>query len=265
MPRLAILTDADACIPEQLRTNLGILTAPLEPEPFREEEPGRDLRRDMAPVEPAGAIQAFARASTEAAEILYLGLGDGYGGGPRIQGAVEAVGQMSPMTRALRLYRSNATLMGCGWQAVAAANAVQAGGGLDEAERAAAVVRDAVEVVAFLEHPQFVEITGAPGLFGARAIVRLAGEHIEVLAQPPRRDLGLKLLRDHLGAAAQAGEGALHVAVHHAGTTPAAEALAQWVARTLAPVSVVLAPLTRHAATRLGPGMLGFAWYRDPA
>ena len=54
------------------------------------------------------------------------------------------------------------------------------------------------------------------------------------------------------------------MANHHAGAAPAAAAMQRWTDRELRPEESVLAPITRHAATRLGPGLVGFAWYSDP-
>ena len=49
----------------------------------------------------------------------------------------------------------------------------------------------------------------------------------------------------------------------HGGSEPAALAMQRWLERELNPEEVLIAPLTRHAATRLGPGLVGFGWYVD--
>lgn len=263
MGRFGIITDADACIPRPLLDELGILTAPPDAAPYDEDEPPQHLRRDAAPAEAAGAIHALARATSLHPAILYLGAGDGYGGSPAIRDAVEAVARMSPIRRDLRLVDSTATLMGCGWQAIAAA---RAGDDLDAAIEAAEAVRGRVRVLALLEHPQFAGLPGdvLPGQIArARALVSLTGEAVDVVELVPKREVGLAALRDLLGRGAGEGEGPLHVAVHHAGAAAAAGALAEWARRRLDPAEVVVAPLTRHAATRLGPGMVGVAWYRE--
>ena len=263
MGRFGIITDADACIPRPLLDELGILTAPLEAAPFDEDEPPQHLRRDAAPVDAAPAIHALARATSLYPAILYLGVGDGYGGSDAIRDAVAAVARMSPIRRELRPVDSGMTLMGCGWQAVAAA---RAGDDLDAATAAAEAVRGRVRVLALLEHPQFAGIKGdvLPGQIArARAVVSLAGEAVDVVELVPKREVGLAMLRDLLGTGSQDGSGPLHLAVHHAGAAAAAGALAEWARRRLDPAEVVIAPLTRHAATRLGPGMVGVAWYRE--
>lgn len=263
MGRFGIITDADACIPQALLAELGILTAPLDAAPYDDQEPPQHLRRDAAPIDAAPAIHALARATSLHPAILYLGAGDGYGGSPAIRDAVEAVAKMAPMRRDLRTIDSAATLMGCGWQAIAAA---RAGDDLDTAIAAAEAVRGRVRVLALLEHPQFAGIKGdvLPGQIArARALVSLAGDAVDVVELVPKRDVGLQALRNAVGREAAEGDGPLHIAIHHAGSAAAAGALAEWARRRLDPAEVVIAPLTRHAATRLGPEMVGVAWYRE--
>lgn len=265
MGRFGIITDADACIPQALLADLAIITAPLEPQPYDEDESAQTLRREAAPLDAAPALHALARATSLHPAILYVGAGDGYGGSPDIQKAVEAVSTMSPIRRDFRLLESRSTLMGCGWQAIAAA---RCGDDLDAAIAAAEAVRERVQVLALLEHPQFAGIQSdiMPGQIArARALVSLQGERVDVVEMVSKREVGLAMLRDRLGSGARDGDGALHVAIHHAGATAAAGALAEWARRNLDPTEVLIAPLSRHAATRLGPGMVGVAWYREPS
>ena len=234
---IIVLVDGDACVPDRIREDLGILTAPLAPAAFDPAEEPRELRRSAAPVEGEEATAALARARELAPAVLYLGVGDGYGG----------------------------------WQAIAAAVVARSGGSLDDAERAAAAVRGRTRVLMMLEHPPFAGVSGeVPGvLFGSRALVRLSGPTVDVVARFGRRDAALVGLRERFalevqeGGSGTSGGGALRVAVHHAGAAAAAEAMALWVERTLHPEEVVVAPLTRHAASRLGPGVVGVAWYRE--
>jgi fatty acid-binding protein DegV len=256
---IAIITDADACIPEARRAALGILTAPPDPRGFDSDEPPIELRRSAVPADSAVARAVIASALVRADTVLYVGLGDGFGGGPAIQEAAANGAQN------VRLYRSEGVLMGCGWQVIAAAIAAASGGSATAAEAAAASVRDEVEVLAMLEQPQFAGVSGglANVSLGGRALVRLRGPRVDVLSRVAKRDAALIELRDRFAAEAASGEGALRVAIHHAGREAAADAMARWTERNLDPAEVVIAPLTRHAASRLGPGMVGVAWYRE--
>lgn len=257
---VVIVADADACIPERIRADLGILIAPLDAAPFDPAEEPRELRRAAAPVEPGHADEAIEQARELAPTVLYVAAGDGWGGSEE---AIESA--TGRLTSAVRAFESEAALMGCGWQAIAAAVVARVGGSLWDAEQAAALVRGQTHVLAMLEHPPFAGVGGSvPGvLFGSRALIRLDGPAIEVVTRVGRRDAALIALRERFALEAADGHGRLRVAIHHAGSSAAAEAMALWVERTLHPEEVVIAPLTRHAASRLGPGMVGVAWYRE--
>lgn len=268
MRDLAILTDGDACVPARLLSDLQITTAPLHPEPLRERERAGELRAAQAPLGTEVAAEACRHTLSDAAAVLYVGCGDGYGAAPeainaaRAAAAPEGGGGASAVVHD---HASDAALMGCGWQAIAAAVAVRQGGDAAVAAAAAARVRDAVRVLAMLEYPAVAGVSGGlpSQLLHARAITRLSGSQIEVLSRPVQRDSALLDLRTRFAEEAGSGDGLLRVAVHHADAAPAAAAMARWVEQALGPEEVVIAPLTRHATTRLGPGMLGFAWYRD--
>lgn len=257
---VVIVADADACVPERIIGDFGILTAPLDAAPFDPAEEPRELRRSAAPIEPGHADAALEQARELAPTVLYVRAGDGWGGSTEPLDTLASVG-----TSTIRAFDSGAALMGCGWQAIAAAVVARTGGSLWDAERAAAAVRGRTHVLAMLEHPPFAGITGeVPGvLFGSRALIRLDGPTIELVTRIGRRDAALVALRERFALEVAEGHGPLRVAVHHAGATAAAEAMALWVERTLHPEEVIVAPLTRHASSRLGPGMVGVAWYRD--
>ena len=236
MAAVAIVTDADTCVPEALRRGLEILTAPVDAPLLIEPEPADVLRRDQAPAAADAAVVAAALARQQQEASLV---------------SVPIAG----------------TLMGAGWAAVAAAAASRAGRETGEVIAEAQQVGDATRVLALIEYPPLAGIGG--GLAGAlrrgRALVELCGAEIEVLGRPRGREAGLIALRERFADAVRSSAGYLRVAIHHAGAAPAAGAMQRWVERELQPEESQLAPLTRHAATRLGPGLVGFAWYREPS
>ena len=236
MAAVAIVTDADTCVPEALRRGLEILTAPVDAPLLIEPEPADVLRRDQAPAAADAAVVAAALARQQQEASLV---------------SVPIAG----------------TLMGAGWAAVAAAAAARAGRETGEVIAEAQQVGDATRVLALIEYPPLAGIGG--GLAGAlrrgRALVELCGAEIEVLGRPRGREAGLIALRERFADAVRSSAGYLRVAIHHAGAAPAAGAMQRWVERELQPEESQLAPLTRHAATRLGPGLVGFAWYREPS
>ncbi len=264
---IAVIVDADASIPEAVRHDLGILTAPPEAPLLVAPEAIPALRIEAAqPLDAAGVAEACAEAAAAGlAGLLYVTAGDGYsspdGGAEAARAAVAAVAPRLEFA----VHESHAALMGCGWQAVAAATALRDGRPLSEAIEAASDLREQITVLALLEHPELANAAGATALGplrGRRAIVELRGREIVVIARPQRREEALVELRDRFAQRAGAGSGVLRVAVQHASVAPAAEAMGRWIERELAPGELVSGPITRHAAGRLGPEMLALAWHR---
>ncbi|MPZ98309.1 MAG: hypothetical protein GEU80_03055 [Dehalococcoidia bacterium] len=267
MPPTIVVVDADACVPEVLRAPAGLVVAPPEAPLLLEPENVPRLSLEAGRPAPGPVAEACARAAERADAVLYVGAGDAYGqpegAGQAARHAVEAYAPGRPFAA----YDSAAALMGAGWQALAAAEAARDGASLEQSLEAAAAVRERVHVLAMLEHPELATAAGVAELTleGTRAVVDLHGADVDVLSRIPKRDLALRALRDRFAEQTGGGSGRLHVAIHHAGAGAGAQALATWAERKLVPARLVVAPLTRHAATRLGPRMLGVAWYREPA
>ncbi len=269
-PQIAVIVDAGASIPDPVRHDLGILTAPREAPLLVAPEAIPALRIEAAaPLEAATVAEACAdTASTGLAGLLYVTADDGYSspdGGA--QAARAAVASVAPQLE-FAVHESHAALMGCGWQAIEAATALRDGRPLSGAIEAATDLRERITVLALLEHPELANAAGATALGplrGRRAIVELREQGIVVISRPQRRQEALVELRDRFaqraGADSGAGSGTLRVAVQHASVAPAAEALGRWIERALAPRELVTGAITRHAAGRLGPEMLALAWY----
>lgn len=266
MPGTTVVIDADACLPEGAAAGLPLLAVPADAPRLVEGETVPRLRLEAEPAKAEPVAQACAAAAERVDAVLYIAAGDGYGSAPEAAPlAASAVAARSPGTR-FEAHDSEATLMAYGWQALAAARAIVAGADVDGAREAAAAVRGAASMLAVLEHPELAGAGGAsvPGTARLRAVVEMRGSEVTVLARPVRRDQALVALRDHFTTLAARPGGALHVAVLHAAAEAGALALATWVRRSLDPEELVVTPITRHAATRLGPRMIGVAWYQEP-
>lgn len=262
---LTVVTDADTAIPAGLCRDLPLILAPPDAPRLGAREEPRDLRAMQAPA----ALEPVAEACLAAAArgpVLYVASGDGYSAPADAAAQLRALMAARRPQAAFRAVDSGATLMGCGWQAVAAAVVARGPGATLEAAAAAAQrVGRRVSVLAMLEFPQFLDLHRElpDQLVGARALVRLSGAEVEVLERPGRRSAALAALCAR-AEAETAGEGRLRLAIQHGGVAPAAEALSRWALRTLDPDDVEVSVLTRHAATRIGPGSLTLAWYRVP-
>jgi fatty acid-binding protein DegV len=264
MSAVAVVVDADACVPERLLRDLAIVTAPQQAALLVDAESPAKLRGEQAPASPDDAVAACIEAARGSDTVIYVGCNDGYSGGP---GLVDAA-RMALAARGFEALVSvpiEKSLMGTGWAAIAAAATVRAGGSPGEAIAEAQRVGSTVQVLGLIEEPALAGI--GRGMLGAmrpaRALVRLSGSEIEVLSRPRARDAGLVALRDLLAVEVGRGSGLLRLAVHHASAGAAGQAMLRWAERELSPEEAHLAPLTRHAATRLSPGFVGFAWYHD--
>jgi len=257
---VVVIVDADACVPAALAAGLDIRSAPEGAPLLLEPETIRQLRSEATELESTPAIDVSrAAADNGATELLYLPVEDGFGSAADLEEALPAaIGDSAQVV----IESSGAALMGCGWQAVAAAEAVRDGGDLDSALTAAREVKEKVRVIAVLEHPELAAAAGGTKLDQARQrpLVELRGAELGLMGLYKERDEALAQLRDRFTASVADGSRA-HIAVHHAAAGPGAEAMARWIERELSPARLVVAPLTRHAAARLGPRMLGIAWY----
>ena len=116
------------------------------------------------------------------------------------------------------------------------------------------------QLLALIEHP---ELSGqsAPGNLGvpSRVVTLVRDDGFALDAMPPQRDTALRLLRDRFATMVE-GASDLRVAVHHGGAGAAGEAMGTWIERHVQPLEVHVTPITRHAATKYGPGFVGIAW-----
>jgi fatty acid-binding protein DegV len=256
-----VVVDVDVSLPAALAARLGILAAPADA-PLMEERQNipRLLLEAGAPLEVAAVIEAARAAAASGSDVLYI-TGDGHGhptGAETLaREAVEAAGGRFAHVEI------EGVLMGAGWAAVRAAEAAEGGAGLDEAVAHAS--RATSRLLALIEHPELAgrETAGNPDTTN-QILTYVTHEGFSLVSQPHRRDEGLRALRDGF-AEAVAGLAGLRVVVHHAGVRPAAEAMATWIARHVQPGEVHVATITRHAATRWGPGFVGIAWTTEGA
>lgn len=253
---LRVVVDADVSLPPALARRTGIAVAPADATLLvaRENIP-RLMVEAGAPLDPAPAVEACRRAAEAGADVLYVGPGDRHGHPQEAERAArEAVESAG---RRLHAIAADA-LMAAGWRAVLAAEAAAGGADADAAVERARHAR--TQLLALVEHP---ELSGqqAPGHLGTpnRVVTLIRDEGFSLDTLPPRREDGLRLLRDRFASMVRE-QREVRVTVHHGGTGPAGEAMATWIERHVQPVEVHVTPITRHAGTRYGPGFLGIAW-----
>lgn len=255
---LRVVVDADVSLPAPLAERLGILVAPEDASLLVSRENIPRLMVEVgAPLDPTPVVEACRRAAAaeDAGDVLYVGPGDQHG---RPEG-VEDLAREAVESGGARFHSITAdVLMAAGWRAVLAAELVEGGTAVPDALQR--VRRAPTQLLALIEHP---ELSGqqSPGSLGTpnRVVTLVRDDGFALDALPPRREDALRLLRDRFASAAREADD-LRVVVHHGGVGPGAEAMATWIERHLAPREVYVTPITRHAATKYGPGFLGIAW-----
>tara|TARA_Y100000588_G_scaffold394857_1_gene517855 strand:+ start:302 stop:1135 length:834 start_codon:yes stop_codon:yes gene_type:complete len=257
---LAVVADADCCIPFHLCSLNNVYLAPIDPPLLIEPDTIPQLHSEATAVPVKESIAAVRKAIEDGAtELLYLATGDGFGSPDNLHEAFDQI------ENRVTIESSDHALMGSGWQAVVAAEVIRAGGTLNEAISTARAVRKEIHVLVMLEHPELTSAAGNAEFRESthRALVSLRGTEVSIISRPKTREEALTLLRDDF-AKRIVDSARARIAVHHAGAEAGAEALAIWIQRKLPNAELVIAPLTRHAAARLGPRMLGIAWYEIP-
>jgi fatty acid-binding protein DegV len=247
--RVTVITDADSCVPRDLAAAAGLLVTPAEAPLLEDYETLPRLRTEVA-VQDAAPLLATAGEVT--GEACYVPSGDGYG-------SPADVGQ-ELAARGVTVTPAAGSLMAGGWCALAAARAAGEGATLGEVHDIVAGAIERSGCLVLLEYPELAGVTGgSPMTPRWRAVVRPRGEQLSLVGGYDERPQAIGALLDAVLDACE-GREQLRVAVHHASAGAPAEALVRWTQRELSPVELVLAPITRHAATRFGPRMLGIAW-----
>jgi DegV family protein with EDD domain len=270
--QVAIVTDSSACLPRALVRRYDIRLVPILV------QIGSEEFRDGVDLRPARLYRALEREvpvkSSAPSPLDYLE-------------AIEAVGDrpvvvITPATEFTRMHRhavlgaelsgrpvtvvdSRSATAGHGLVVLAAAEALTAGGGLDDVVAAAEEAARHVELVACLETLAFLRQSGrVPALavelaahLGVRPVFRMRQGQVErvALARSPEAALS-RVVREWRALGGPAG---LRSAVFHAGRQDRARELAG----RLGGVAFVT-EFSAAMAIHTGPGVVGVAWVRRP-
>lgn len=261
---VTVVLDAAASLPDALLADRPLRLAPADPPRMLAFESVSRLSLDAFPAEPGPVVEAC-RDAAETGDVLYVSADDGHGGPPGAaelaRAAVEAYG------RRFAHLATGSLLLKAGWPAVIAAEAAARGETLDAVLEAGRSALANVGMLGVIDHPEMANPNSTSGLVAPpRGVARWDGARI-VIAPRPQRDAALGMLRDLFTSAVTRegaeGRGALRVAVVHASAEAAAEALGLWAERRLGAAEVSTDAVTRHAATRLGPGFVAVSWVWD--
>jgi fatty acid kinase fatty acid binding subunit len=269
---IALITDSSACVPEALRRDLDIRLVPIVvnigPQEFRN---GVDLE----PSKLYAALEADAPVKSAAPSPLdYLDAIDEAGDVPAVI--------VTPATEFTRMYRnallgvelsgrqvpvvdSRSATAGHGLVVLAAAEAREAGGGVDDVVAAAEDAASRVELVAALETLAFLRQSGRvsaltlgmANTLGVRPVFRMRQGIVERLGLPRNEEDALtRIVREWR---AGGGQEASRSAIFHAGRPQRARALASRLGS-----DPFVTEFSAAMAIHTGPGVVGVAWLPQP-
>jgi fatty acid kinase fatty acid binding subunit len=269
---IALITDSSACVPEALRRDLDIRLVPIVvnigPQEFRN---GVDLE----PSKLYAALEADAPVKSAAPSPLdYLDAIDEAGDVPAVI--------VTPATEFTRMYRnallgvelsgrqvpvvdSRSATAGHGLVVLAAAEAREAGGGVDDVVAAAEDAASRVELVAALETLAFLRQSGRvsaltlgmANTLGVRPVFRMRQGIVERLGLPRSEEAALtRIVREWK---AGGGQEASRSAIFHAGRPQRARALASRLGS-----DPFVTEFSAAMAIHTGPGVVGVAWLPQP-
>ena len=276
---VAIVTDSAANLPAGLATELGIEVVPMYLK-FGERvyQDGVDLaptdfyRRLVADTEnaststpaPADFLEAYERAGAD--EIVCITVASG----------MSAANHEA--TLAAERYRGQVTVvdsanasMAQGFVALEAARTARAGGSAREVAMRAGEVAQEAKLCATIDTFEFLRRSGrvrklqayAATMLDIKPVFRFAHGDITPVARPRTRRRALdRVLQE---AVADIGERPVHLATIHADAEDDARALLEAISAQVDVVEAVLTEVTPVIGANTGPGLVGTAWFCEPA
>ena len=284
MGRVAIITDSTACIPPHVAGKLDIRVIPLFLE-FEDAVYEDGLSENAAsfyetlasakrpPTTGAPAPGAYANAMLEAGRdasaVLTITVSRQFSAmyDAATQGIALAKEHQPDLD--VRVLDSDAAAMAQGFVVMEAAAASNAGASIDEVIHRAEALKPQVELLVALDTLTYLGRSGrvprlliwASSPLRVKPVVTFKGGKYRpiALARSSRgmHDRLFKALKQH------SERGKLHVCIHHTNAPEHADALADRVRSTLAPVDLYVTEFTQVMGVHTGPGLLGCAFYSE--
>ena len=287
MGRVGIVTDTTACVPAPLAAELGIEAIPvfltIGDQVFEDGSTGptaafyETLRTSSEPAttaapSPGVYAEAILRAGEGKEAVLCVTVSRQFSAmfDAATQGA-ELVRRQRPELD-VRVLDSGAAAMAQGFVVIEAARVAQQGRSVDEAILRAEALMPRVQLVVVLDTLSYLARTGRVPRLVIWAAGPLKVKPFVAFQRGVYRPIGVsRTTRGALDRLCQAlenrtrGEGPLHVCVHHTNVPELAEELAGRVRETFEPAELIVQEFTQVMGVHTGPGLLGFAFYTEPA
>ncbi len=285
MQRVAIITDSTACIPPDLAASLNVNIIPLflefedavyedgiseDTSAFYETLASAKQPPTTAAPAPGAYTDAMLKAGEHASSVLTITVSS------QFSGMIDAAKQGMALAKErapnldVRVLDSGAAAMAQGFVAIEAARAAQTGGDIDLVIRRAQALQSRVQLLVSLDTLTYLGSSGrvprlliwASSPLQVKPIVSFEGGKYRPIGLARSADGAMRRLLRALEQRSESGR--LHVCVHHTSAPDQAAELMERVRSSLQPVELFVSEFTQLMGVHTGPGLLGFAFYREP-
>ncbi len=278
MNKIAIVTDSTAYIPESLLKKHTFHIVPLQliwgqetfldgvdimPSDFYARLKNAKVMPSTSQPSPMAFEKIFKQLIEEEYQILAVLISE------KLSGTIDSAQQARSKLdgAAIEIVDSQNSSMALGFQALAAAQAVQNGASLAECKKIVEKCREHTGLIFAVDTLEFLHrggrIGGASRFLGTalniKPILEVSGGRVEPLERVRTRSKSIERLVE-LVEARTAGRSPLHLSVLHANAQKDAEELARKLEAHFKPQLIVVAELSPVIGTHTGPGTLGIAY-----
>lgn len=283
MSKFAIVTDSTAYLPAELTKKYNITVAPqvliwgeetfrdgvdIQPDEFYSRLKTAKVMPSTSQVSPATMQSIFQGLVDQGMDVLGIFISSKLSG--TLQSAIQAKNMMESAGEKVTLVDSQATAMALGFQALAAARAMEAGSSLRECAAFTENAHERTGVFFAVDTLEFLHRGGRIG--GAQRFIGSALNLKPILALKEGKVEGVDRIRTkskahdrilELVSEQVKGKSNIRLATLHANAADDAKKLLERAAAELSPVETVFTELSPVVGTHAGPGTVGLAFIHD--
>ncbi|MCL4274205.1 MAG: DegV family protein [Anaerolineales bacterium] len=283
MSKFAIVTDSTAYLPAELTKKYNITVAPqvliwgeetfrdgvdIQPDEFYSRLKTAKVMPSTSQVSPATMQSIFQGLVDQGMDVLGIFISSKLSG--TLQSAIQAKSMMEAAGEKVTLVDSQATAMALGFQALAAARAMEAGASLQECAAFTEKAHERTGVFFAVDTLEFLHRGGRIG--GAQRFIGSALNLKPILALKEGKVEGVDRIRTkskahdrilELVSEQAKGKPNIRLATLHANAADDAKKLLERAAAELSPVETVFTELSPVVGTHAGPGTVGLAFIHD--
>jgi DegV family protein with EDD domain len=275
---IAIITDSTASIPAEYRDEFNIQVAPqvviwgeetlydeidITTDQFYERLVSSGVLPTTSQATVASFLELFQPHVERGTPILGIFISDLLSG--TIQSAEHAKAQFPDAT--IEIVNSKSAAMDLGFQVLAAARAVESGGGMEEARAAAEQAKDNSGVIFVVETLEYLHkggrIGGAARLFGTalslKPVLYISGGQIELLERVRTKAKATARLLDLIAENVE-GKDKVRVSTLHAASPEEGQTLMEKITARVNPTEHISSVVGPAIGTHVGPGTVGIAY-----